>query len=245
MFGHAGASPRVCSSTMGMGAFWPHDRFLTRALLASLALHLLLAFFIPSLAAVSGSGPTIETISFVRMVRMSIQHLQPKAQPQAATAPRHATITAITHVRTINGSRAQRVPPQSRPDAAPALGAQSQFHSSATQDVAPNSTPAQAQTQVAASNQTRQETGGTMPFGTEDMNPILDPGVHKALDALGVHVTLIITVDDLGHTKSVTFQPPLASDVEDRIRAMLASARWEAANCGAGVTCEGKATIKL
>jgi hypothetical protein len=229
---------------MGMGAFWPHDRFLTRALLASLALHLLFAFFIPSLASVSGSGPTIETISFVRMVRMSIQHLQPKAQPQAAVAPKHATTVSITHARTVNGSHANSVQPQTRPDAAPNVGAQSQLNANA-QGVAPNSTPAQAQTQVAASNQTRQQTGGNMPFGAEEQNPVLEPDVHKALDALGVHVTLIITVDDTGHTKSITFQPPLSNDVEDRIRAMLASATWDPAICGAGVSCEGKATIKL
>lgn len=229
-----------------MGAFWPHDRFLTRALLASLALHLLFAFFIPSLAAVSGAGPTIETISFVRMVRISIQHMQPKVQPQVATAPQHAASPSITHVRTTNGSRTQQhVPPQTTKDAAPLIGAQPQLNSTATQGVTPNSTPAQAQSQVAASNQTRQETGGNMPLGAEEQNPVLEASVRRSLNALGVHVTLTITVDDSGHTKNVAFAPPLSSDVEDRIRAMLASASWDPAICGAGISCEGKATIKL
>jgi hypothetical protein len=60
-----------------------------------------------------------------------------------------------------------------------------------------------------------------------------------------VHVTLLVTVDEDGHTERVVFQPPLDTQTEQAIQQMLASANWDAAVCGGGVSCEGTATIKL
>ena len=61
----------------------------------------------------------------------------------------------------------------------------------------------------------------------------------------GVHVTLVVTVDENGRTENVSFQPPLDAQTERAIETLLASATWDAAVCGGGVTCEGTATIKL
>jgi hypothetical protein len=83
-----------------------------------------------------------------------------------------------------------------------------------------------------------------MPLGVSD-TPVLDPSVRKALLALGVHVRLTITVDSAGRTKNVAFQPPLDASVEEQIRTLLASASWDPAVCGGGMTCEGQATITL
>jgi hypothetical protein len=90
----------------------------------------------------------------------------------------------------------------------------------------------------------RQPVGGYEPLGVNDM-PVLDPAVRKALLALGVHVTLTITVDGNGHTKHVAFAPPLDPSVEQQIQALLAAASWDPAVCGGGMTCEGQATITL
>ncbi|MGC2129858.1 MAG: hypothetical protein WA629_07150, partial [Candidatus Aquilonibacter sp.] len=104
----------------------------------------------------------------------------------------------------------------------------------------PSAIPPAAQGEVAS----RQAIGGYMPLGVSDM-PVLDPSVRRALLALGVHVRLTITVDSAGHTKNVAFQPPLDAGVEDQIRSLLASASWDPAVCGGGMTCDGQATITL
>ena len=57
--------------------------------------------------------------------------------------------------------------------------------------------------------------------------------------------SLTITVDSAGHTKNVAFQPPLEASIEEQIRSLLASASWDPAVCGGGMTCEGQATITL
>jgi hypothetical protein len=105
---------------------------------------------------------------------------------------------------------------------------------------APSTAPVAAQNDAAS----RQAAGGYMPLGVND-TPVLDPSVRKSLRALGVHVTLTITVDNAGHTKHVTFAPPLDPDVQAQIQSILASASWDPAVCGGGMTCEGQATITL
>ncbi len=86
---------------------------------------------------------------------------------------------------------------------------------------------------------------GYLPFGAEQPDPVLDPNIVRQLSALGVHVTLVVTVGDDGRTESVAFQPPLDPSLEGRIRSLLADANWDPAVCGGGVACEGHATIKL
>lgn len=230
-----------------MGAFWQQDRFLTRALLASLALHLIFAYFIPSITSFAGNGPAIETLSFVKIIRLSVKKAVEPKQLRAATAPVLAPKPSIDHrpkvagvhatskrFTTTRSNAAAQVSDRTAPGAAQA---QSTANASAT--------PSQEAIQVAASNQTRQNAGGYGPFGAENPTPVLDPGVHKQLSALGVHVTLTIVVDSNGHTKSVAFNPPLSNDLEDQIRTLLASASWDAATCGGGIYCEGKTTITL
>jgi len=226
----------------------PRNRLLYRALLASLAVHLVLLAFIPPFASFE-SAQNVELLSFVRVETVHIQTPKPKREPPAKAAVQgavpivarahapavalrpveHATASAapLRQVAPIVGSaqpgaiaQATPVPVQATPSASPQAGSQSEIAS-------------------------RQAVGGYMPLGADEPVPVLDPGVRKQLAALGVHVTLTIVVDSAGHTKSVAFEPPLDADVENHIRSMLASAQWDAAVCGAGMTCEAQATIKL
>jgi hypothetical protein len=231
---------------MGMGAFWQTDRFLARALLASIVLHLIFAYFIPSITSFAGTGPAIETLSFVKIIRLSVKRTVEPKQVHAATAPvvapkpaveRHPKATgpkSLTLTAVVQKSAATQVAAQTAPGAM-----QSQSNANA------NATPSTEQMQVAASNQSRADAGGYGPFGAENPTPVLAQDVHKQLVALGVHVTLTIVVDTSGHTKSVAFNPPLSNEVEDQIRTILANASWDAATCGGGIHCEGKTTITL
>jgi hypothetical protein len=108
---------------------------------------------------------------------------------------------------------------------------------------APNVTPSPEARAVASVG--THKTGGYLPFGAEQPDPVLDPSVRKQLDALAVHVTLVVTVGDDGRTEKIVFQPPLDPQLESRIRSLLADANWDPAVCGGGVSCEGNATIKL
>ena len=230
-----------------MGAFWQNDRFLTRALLASLVLHLIFAYFIPAMTAFNGAGPAIETISFVKMIRLSIVHHDPPKHLHAAVAPEIAAKPVIDKHPIAAGQReAKTVAQQTRVVAAPNLAAQAAPGVAAAQSTAnANATPSDEKMNVAASTQSRHQTGGLSPFGAEEQNPVLDPGIRQQLAALGVHVTLTITVDESGHTTNVAFAPPLANDVEAHIRTVLASAAWDPAICGGGIACEGKTVITL
>jgi hypothetical protein len=84
-----------------------------------------------------------------------------------------------------------------------------------------------------------------MPFGAEQPVPVLDPVVLKQLTALGVHLTLTVTVGDDGKTKTVAFDPSIDDPMKSRIQGLLADASWDPAVCGGGVACEGTATIRL
>jgi hypothetical protein len=224
------------------------NRLLYRALLASLALHFVLLAFIPPLASIEG-GQSVELLSFVRVQTVRIQMPKPKIEPPAKAAVlgpvpivSHAHVHTIA-LRPVPHARASAVPHE---QVAPIVGpAQPGNIAQATRQpavTAPSATPGTAD----ASNSTsRQAVGGYMPLGADEPTPVLDPAVHKALLALGVHVTLTIVVDSSGHTKSVNFEPPLDTNVENQIRSLLASAQWDAAVCGAGMTCEAQATIKL
>jgi hypothetical protein len=226
----------------------PRNRLLYRALLASLALHLLLLAFIPPLATIQG-GQSVELLSFVRVQTVHIQTPKPKVEPVAKASVQGAVPT-VSHahaptiaLRPVAHATASAAPQR---EVAPVLGsAQPGAIAAMTRpSITPNpsATPGTPEQNDTAS---RQAVGGYMPLGADEPTPVLDPAVRKELLALGVHVTLTIVVDSAGHTKSVDFQPPLEDSLEKQIRSLLASAQWDAAVCGAGMSCEAQATIKL
>ena len=226
------------------------DRLLARAFLASLALHLALFAILPAL--IAAQVPGAETLSFVRIVQLREIHPAPRPpRSVAATAPRPAVIPRVTPERNAVALTPRRVvidravPPIPRAPVAPAI------HPGTNKtDVAATAPPVVATKQP--QNQSEQQppavqpqVGGMMPLGAEDPVPVIEPAARQALVALGVHVTLTVDVDERGRVTSVTFAPPLDPSLEERIRSMLASASWDPAFCGAGIACEGKATIKL
>lgn len=234
---------------MDMGATWGPNQWLYRAILLSLALHLVIALFIPALATLEGSGPSIETISFVRVIHISIQKPQPVAHERPATAPLKAPIPQIEPQHRATSRPMQRsAPATARLSRAPVEAGESRKGSAvAAVDASapPVAVTASPQAATVASNETREDTGGYMPLGAEEPTPVLDPTIRKSLAELGIHTTLTIDVDASGKTKNVTFSPPIDANIENQIRTMLASAHWDPAICGAGVACESQATIKL
>jgi hypothetical protein len=233
---------------VSMGTVAPRNRLIYRALLASLALHLLLLAFIPKIASVEG-GQNVELLSFVRVQTVHIQTPKPKIEPLARAAVQgaiptvtkaHAPPLALhpTHHTPASAAAQRQVAPLVGAAQPGAIAEASHPPLAAT----PSATPGTPEQNDMTS---RQAVGGYMPLGADEPTPVLDPGVRKALLALGVHVTLTIDVDSAGHTKSVAFEPPLDDDIENQIRSLLASAQWDAAVCGAGMTCEAQATIKL
>ena len=216
----------------------------------SLVLHLLLALSIPSLMWFSSATQTIETITFVHLRPITIQTPKPRVEPARATAPKHALQPRVAIVRQKSvAPRAHRLlaKPKSQVTEAPTVSTQTNVASAAAGnavEATPQAPSTPAQNEVASAAQ-KHQTGGYLPLGAEQPDPVLDPNVHKALAALSVHVTLIVTVGDDGRTKSIVFQPPLGTQLESKIQAMLADASWDPAVCGGGVPCEGRAIIKL
>lgn len=222
-----------------------------RATLASVTLHVLVALTIPALAWTASTATPVETVSFSHILH--IQIVPPPRAPHPApraVAPRHNVKTDITftdHVKLVtvahrNASPAPHV--ATNAPGAPAVGAIARAgNGSASGDAEPNVTPSPAARAVASVGTHR--TGGYLPFGAEQPDPVLDPGVRKQLDALGTHVTLVITVGEDGRTENIVFDPPLDPQLETRIRSLLADASWDPAVCGGGVSCEARATIKL
>lgn len=226
----------------------PRNNFLYRALLASLALHLVVIALIPPIASIQG-GQSVELLSFVRVQTVHIQIPKPKVQPPAKAAVQGPVpIISHAHVRTVALRPVLHANLSAAPqrEVAPVVGqAQTGSIADATHPAVvatPSATPGTADANNTAN---RQAVGGYMPLGADEPTPVLDPAVRKELAALGVHVTLTIDVDSAGHTKSVAFEPPLDDSVEKQIRSLLAAAQWDAAVCGAGMTCEAQATIKL
>lgn len=233
---------------MDMGATWVPDRLLYRALMLSLALHLLIALFIPALASFEGNGPSVETISFVRVMHISVLPKRPVAHERPATAPVKAPAPQIEPQHRATSRPEEHAPGPARVSRAPVVGAQP-HHGSAIAQVEASAPPAAVtatpQAATVASNETQENTGGYMPLGAEEPTPVLDPAIRKSLAALGIHTTLTVDVDANGKTKTVAFSPPIDANIESQIRTLLASARWDPAICGAGVACEAQTTIKL
>jgi hypothetical protein len=223
---------------------------LGRALLASLAVHVLVALFIPALAWMP-SRSSVETITFERIARIEIQpHEQPRPQPRAL-APHRSSKPVIAVARRVELAHTSAHQAASPPPAAtnkilsaPVVATSQQAGEGTSLNTAsPQASAAPVARAVVAT--VGRDVGGNMPFGAEQPEPILDPGIRKQLDSLGVHVTLVVTVGEDGHTKNVVFQPPVDPQLETRIQSLLADASWDPAVCGGGISCEGRATIRL
>ena len=80
---------------VSMGTVAPRNRLIYRALLASLALHLMLLAFIPPFASIAG-GQNVELLSFVRIQTVRIQTPKPKPQPPAKAAVQGAVRSSRT-----------------------------------------------------------------------------------------------------------------------------------------------------
>ncbi|MHB8364272.1 MAG: hypothetical protein ACYDEK_06790 [Vulcanimicrobiaceae bacterium] len=216
---------------------WLRPITLRRAFVASLCLHAFLAAFFPAASTLrTRVAEPVETISFARL-----RPLRPKpvsiTRTRVNRAPRPALPKAALAKRAIAVPRlAVRAP---NPPAAP-VAAAAQPTAAATQAAQPTAAP-----RVVANAQGTSDVGGLMPFGAELPVPVLDPRVVKRLRRLHVRVTLLVTVGNDGRTKSVVFQPPLDPLVEQRIVALLSDAAWDAAVCGGGIACPGRAVIKL
>jgi hypothetical protein len=222
-----------------------------RATLGSLALHVLAALSIPALAWTASTAPAVETVSFSRVEHIVI--VPPERRPQPKPVAPHLTvvpkITLVTeHLELSKTSpRHSSSPPpanQSTRSSAPTIAANSVAgNGTVAGDAEPRATATPANREVASVG--THDAGGYMPFGAEQPDPVLNPSVRHQLDTLGVHVTLIVTVGEDGKTKNVAFDPAVDSALQNRIEALLADASWDPAICGGGVSCEGRATIKL
>ena len=205
---------------------------------------------IPSLVS-QGSQP-IETLSFVRVIHLTVTLPTPRSQPKAvAKAPVAAQVVRVRTAHAPPASRRtqrRRIVRSASPLPHAAVVAAVVAYGNGTAKVkAPSfsdATPVPAQAPAQAAPQ-RQQIGGMLPLGMDEPSPVLDPAVLKALVALGVHVTLTVTVDENGRTQAVAFAPPLDASIESEIRSVLASASWDPAVCGGGMACEADATIKL
>jgi hypothetical protein len=222
-----------------------------RATLASVVIHIAAALAIPALAWTASSATPVETVSFTRILHVTITPPKPPPPPPRALAPRRSpkqTVNYASRIRMVSAMPRHRAAAESAiatdAPAAPALGSMQRVGTGTSDnDAAPNASPSPAVRAVASVGS--HQNGGYLPFGAEQPDPVLDPGVRKQLDTIGAHVTLVVTVGDDGRTESVAFDPPIDPALENRIRSMLADASWDPAVCGGGVACEAQATIKL
>jgi hypothetical protein len=225
-------------------------RLITAAVILSLLVHSLVALVIPAMAWTESTAAPFETISFVHIAHIEVAQHHTAHQAPRALAP-EKTVTPVVHFVThrelakITGRRPVLMPHAltANRSSAPSIAANSQAGSATgagTSPPQPAATPAHAVSTV-----DNHDDGGYMPFGAEQPDPVLDPGILKQLAALGVHVTLIVTVGDNGKTKNIVFQPNVDPAVESRIQSLLSDASWDPAVCGGGIACEGQATIKL
>lgn len=223
-----------------------------QATLASVGIHVLAALAIPALAWTASSGTPIETVSFTRILHVQVATPRPRRPPPRAAAPHHSPTTTTnfaSRVHLVTASPRRRATHQRLETTAPAAPAVAAVQragegsADTTSDAAPQATPSPVARAVASVG--THQTGGYLPFGAQQPDPVLDPGVLKQLGSLAVHVTLVVTVGDDGRTESIVFQPPIDPELESHIRSLLADASWDPAVCGGGVACEGHATIKL
>jgi hypothetical protein len=224
---------------------------LGRATLGSLGFHVALALCIPALAWTASTAPAVETVSFVRVEHIVIQppvHLpQPRpVAPHQSVVPKISLVTDHQVLARVSPHRSASPPPASATDlsTAPTQAANSVTGTgTASNESAPRATDAPVTREVASVG--THSAGGYLPFGAEQPDPVLNPEVRRQLDSLGVHVTLTVTVGEDGRTKMVAIEPAVDKALQDRIEGLLADATWDPATCGGGVSCEGRATIRL
>jgi hypothetical protein len=233
-----------------MGAIAGTRERMGGATLTSVGLHVLAALAIPALAWTASTATPVETVSFTRILHIEVTRPRTVQPPPRAIAPRHAanpTLHFAYHLRLVAAIHHHASPaPPVATDApgAPAVADVMRVGSgTANSDAPPNVTPSPAAREVASVG--THEQGGYLPFGAEQPEPVLDPGIRKELEALNAHVTLTVTVGNDGRTENIVFNPPIDPQLESRIRALLADASWDPAVCGGGVACAAQTTIKL
>lgn len=220
-----------------------------RATIGSVAIHVVAALSIPALAWTIADSPPVETISFMHIHRLEIVRPHPPAPLPRAVAPQRRLTPSLnfTHhvalVKVRQSPQDARVTLATNMPAAPAVASVQQAGDGTNGNAPPAPSAPPVQREVASTNASH--AGGYLPFGAEVPTPVLDPAIRKQLDAIGAHVTLVVTVGEDGRTANISFDPPIDPQVEARIRALLADASWDPAVCGGGVSCEGQATIKL
>jgi hypothetical protein len=244
------------------------DPLLRRAFAASLVIHAFVAFIIPLMPSAVPRGPeAVETISFARVAHVHIERhadqrplpvAMPKTNrrsPRVTFERKRAELTAKNHnPRTrrtaIAGTQGQiaAAPRQTQPrEPAPlvARAAGTPPPQDQTLQRVPGASPnPQGTAEIAMTGSGINDRGGVSPFGAEQP-PVLDPRVKNSLKQLNVHVTLLVTVGEDGHTKKIEYHPPLDAQMQHVIESLLANAAWDAGVCGGGVSCESIATIKL
>ncbi|HTX59437.1 MAG TPA: hypothetical protein VMH02_07115 [Verrucomicrobiae bacterium] len=226
---------------------------LGRATLGSLLLHGLVVLCIPALAWTASTAPAVETVSFTQVTHIQVapphMHAQPQPRPQAPHLSLHPKVTlAAEHPELSRSSpRHSASPPpaiasaiSAAPNLARASSAGDGTARAGQPDPQPSATPAERDVASVGKG-----AGGYLPFGAEQPDPVLDPAVLRALQALGVHLTLIVTVGEDGKTKAIVYDPQPDAALESRIASLLADANWDPAVCGGGVACQSHATIRL
>lgn len=234
----------------------------------SLAVHALVALFIPLFPANVPPGPeAVETLSFAHVAHIHIERhadqrplpvampVTQRRSPRVTFERKHAELSAknhnpVTRPTAIAGPQgavaaAPRPAPQRQPAplVARVAGTQPPRDQTLARQPGPSPNP-QGTAEVAMTGTGQTDRGGVSPFGAEQP-PVLDPRVKNSLKQLNVHVTLLVTVDEDGHTKKIEYHPPLDQQTQRTIETLLAKASWDAGVCGGGVSCESIATIKL
>ncbi len=230
---------------------WAQLRPMAGSSLASLLMHVGVAMLIPAFAWLPSSAPPIETISFVHISHIEINERpapHPQPRPVARTFRPVPVINLATHVELARLERHRKAsPPPAVPreiSAAPAVADDQQIgHGTSSGEPAPQATDSPAARAVASVG--THDVGGYLPFGAEQPDPVLDPGIRKQLTALGVHVTLVVTVNENGKTQNIAIDPPVDPQTRKQIESLLADASWDPAVCGGGIACEGRAVIRL
>lgn len=202
------------------------------ALGASLALHLVFLALIPSLVAVRSRRPSIATLSFARIARIELTRA-PRSQPRHHS-PRRATIP--TPPRPVPAKTHPRPKPTPQPPAPfvalvrAAVSPSPLPSASASPSPGPEATGSAAPVRLASTE--RLDRGGYLPFGAQQLEPVIDARTARRLRALGLHASVTVRVDGNGRVLALSFSPPIDAAGRTRVLALLAEASWDPAVCG-------------
>ena len=253
-----------------MERWWTEDRRFGTAIVVSLFLHAVLALMLPNFESPPDTtSDSLETISVQRLQHISVQqkHVVASTKPVAVarSAPRPHSAPARAS-RPVPKGRATKPNPHAK--AMPTPGATADTHAFAVArqqgtpapvvvatSAAVAAAPVQTASPAPAVREQRQQItassgngnhGGNAPL-LDYQDPVLEQQVSDELHRrFKMNLTLVVFVGDDGKTKNIEFHPPgVSDDLKKQIRDLLEQAHWDAALCGTGLTCEGKATIKL